>query len=463
MEKTMLECFTENKNDNPISLLVFTPEQLENWLTSQGQKINNTVATLGFKAELAQKLMLTDADGKLEKVLVGTGKENDLSVFGTMARKLPEGVYVAENLVAEDNYQAFLSWGLGSYQFTPYKKPKPQPAKLYLPEGNKQTDDLDIVLRGTFLVRDLINTPADDMMPSDLAEAARRVAEAFDANITTIVGDELLNENYPTIHAVGRASDHAPQLVDLRWGNPAHPKVTLVGKGVCFDSGGLDIKPPAGMLGMKKDMGGAAHVLGLAYIIMSLELPINLRVLVPAVENAISGNAYHPGDVIVTRKGLSVEVTNTDAEGRLILCDALDEASSEKPELLLDFATLTGAARVALGTDVGALFTDDDELAQSLYKKSVIEKDPLWRLPLHQGYKKQLESSIADLANADLTGYGGAITAALFLKEFVAEEITWGHFDIMAANRKTTATGLEGGEAHTLRAVARYLCERYAA
>ncbi|MDF3054781.1 MAG: leucyl aminopeptidase family protein [Gammaproteobacteria bacterium] len=459
----MLNCYTHQKNQNAISLLAFNRPQLNDWLVSQDQTIKNMVASLGFVADVGQTALLFDKEGSLTKVLVGMGDENDLSVFGTMARQLPEGVYVAENLSGTDSYHAYLSWGLGNYQFTAYKKSKPLLAKLYLPESYAQYGYLKAILDATYLVRDLINTPANDMMPSDLTEAVMNLAEKFGGKVETTIGDDLLAANYPTIHTVGRASHHAPRLIDFRWGNEAHPKVTLVGKGVCFDSGGLDLKTASGMLGMKKDMGGAAHVIGLAYIIMSLGLPIRLRVLISAVENAVSGNAYHPGDIIVTRKGLSVEVTNTDAEGRLILSDALCEASTEHPELLLDFATLTGAARVGLGTDLGGFFTTDDDFAQKMHEMSEREHDYLWRLPLHKPYRRDLDSKVADIMNTVLTGYGGAITAALFLKEFVGEGICWGHFDIMAANVKNTSTGLEGGEAHTLRAVARYLCERFPA
>lgn len=457
----MLNCYVRQKNENTISLLIFNKTQLNQWLTSQDQTTKNMVTSLGFVADAAQTALLCDKEGKLARVLVGMSGENDFSVFGAIARHLPEGVYVAENLAEADRYHATLSWGLGSYQFTPYKKPKPLLARLYLPEHYEQYPYLEAILNATYLVRDLINTPADDMMPADLAEVVANLVEKFGGKMKTIVGDDLLKQNYPTIHAVGRASHHAPQLIDLCWGDEAHPKVTLVGKGVCFDSGGLDLKTSAGMLGMKKDMGGAAHVIGLAYVIMSLNLPIRLRVLISAVENAVSGNSYHPGDIIVTRKGISVEVTNTDAEGRLILSDALCEASSENPVLLLDFATLTGAARVGLGTELGGMFTNDDEFAQKIYETSQSEQDPLWRLPLHKPYRKELDSKVADIVNAVLTGYGGAILAALFLKEFVSDGITWAHFDIMAANVKNTSTGLEGGEAHTLRAVARYLSERF--
>jgi leucyl aminopeptidase len=301
------------------------------------------------------------------------------------------------------------------------------------------------------------------MGPADLSSAAKKLAAEYKAKFSEIVGDDLLKQNYPAIHAVGRASTNPPRLIDITWGNKKHPKLTLVGKGVCFDTGGLDIKPAAGMLGMKKDMGGAAHVLGLASLIMHAKLPVRLRVLIPAVENVISGNAYKPGDVINTRKGLTVEIGNTDAEGRVILADALFEASSEKPELILDFATLTGAARVAMGTDISALFTNDNHLANELINLGEKLLDPIWRMPLYTPYRKLIESPIADLNNAPLSLYGGAITAALFLKEFVGNNISWAHFDIMAWNASSSSAHPEGAEAMAIRAVFEYLQHRFSA
>jgi leucyl aminopeptidase len=299
------------------------------------------------------------------------------------------------------------------------------------------------------------------MMPEHLAEAMLALGREFDASVKQIVGDELLTHHFPLIHAVGRASTHPPRLLDLRWGNPTHPKVTLLGKGVCFDSGGLDLKPSSAMRLMKKDMGGAATVLGLARLIMSAGLPVRLRVLVAAVENAVAGNAFRPGDVLRSRQGLTVEIHNTDAEGRLVLCDALAEAGAEQPEILLDFATLTGAARVALGTGVPALFCNDESMASELLAAAAREQDPCWRLPLHAPYREMLDSKIADIANASDSSYAGAITAALFLREFVPAGIPWAHFDSMAWNLKTQPGRPEGGEAMGLRAVFGWLEQRY--
>ena len=312
------------------------------------------------------------------------------------------------------------------------------------------------------IARDLVNTPAQDMMPIKLSAAVEELARQHDAQFNVIEGDALLDQNYPAIHAVGRASVHAPRLIDLRWGDSNHPKVTLVGKGVCFDSGGLDLKPSKGMRLMKKDMGGAAHAIAIAALVMDAGLPVRLRLLVPAVENAVSGNAYRPGDILGTRAGLSVEIDNTDAEGRLILCDALHEAASESPEVLMDFATLTGAARVAVGTELAAMFCNDEEMAAQLRLTSVSHYDEVWRLPLHADYRDMIESKFADLVNSPSSPYGGAITAALFLQAFVPNQPCWAHFDIMAWNVRSRPGRPEGGEAMGVRAVYRYLADRFA-
>jgi leucyl aminopeptidase len=298
-------------------------------------------------------------------------------------------------------------------------------------------------------------------MPEHLADTMIVLGKEFGARVEQVVGDALLEQNFPAIHAVGRASVHAPRLLDLRWGEEGNPRLTLVGKGVCFDSGGLDLKSANGMRLMKKDMGGAAHALGLARLIMSTGLPVRLRVLVAAVENAVAGNALRPGDVIRSRKGLTIEIDNTDAEGRLILCDALAEGAIEQPELLIDFATLTGAARVALGTEVPALFSNSDELAAGLLAAAEAQQDPLWRLPLYNPYREMLDSKIADIANAANAPYAGAITAALFLREFVPEETAWAHVDVMAWNTRSRPARPEGGEAMGIRAVSHYLRQRF--
>jgi leucyl aminopeptidase len=312
-----------------------------------------------------------------------------------------------------------------------------------------------------FLARDLANTPAGDLGPEKLADETARVAKAAGARHHVIVGDDLLAENYPTIHAVGRASARAPRLVDIVWGDPAAPKVTLVGKGVCFDTGGLDLKTASGMRLMKKDMAGAAIVLGLAQAIMDAGLPVRLRVLLPCVENAVSGNAMRPLDIVRTRKGLTVEIGNTDAEGRLILCDALAEASTEKPELLIDMATLTGAARVALGPELAALFCNDETLAEGLLAAAAAEDDPMWRMPLWRSYRKMIDSKIADINNVSESPHAGAVTAALYLQEFIEPGIPWAHLDVMAWNPQSRPGRPEGAEATALRALYAHIAKRF--
>ena len=335
------------------------------------------------------------------------------------------------------------------------QKPQRMPAKLVLPDS--LANHVTNIVSSLCLVRDWINTPTDDMGPTEFANVAKQLAKDCHADFSQIIGEDLIKKNYASIYTVGRASDDAPRLIDMRWGNEAHPKVTLVGKGVCFDSGGLDIKPSPYMLLMKKDMAGGAHVLGLARMIMQAKLPIRLRVLIPVVENVISGNAYRPGDVITSRKGLTIEVGNTDAEGRVILSDALTEAASEKPNLLIDISTLTGAARVALGTELPAVFSNNDALVADVIKHGEKAIDPMWRLPLFPLYREYINSQIADINNNSSEPYAGAITAALFLKEFVPDEIPWLHFDMMAWNLRARPGRPQGAEAMCLRALFSYI------
>jgi leucyl aminopeptidase len=316
---------------------------------------------------------------------------------------------------------------------------------------------MDRALAAVFLARDLVNTPTNDMGPETLERVFFALASHYGADASSIVGEDLLAQNFPLIHTVGRASAEAPRLLEMRWGRKGAAKVTLVGKGVCFDTGGLDIKPSASMLLMKKDMGGAANVLGLALMIMDAGLDIDLRVLVPAVENSISANAFRPGDIYRSRKGLSVQIDNTDAEGRLILADALAYADEERPDLMVDMATLTGAARVALGPELPPFFTDDEALAASLSAASLAEDDPIWRLPLHKGYEKDVRAKVADLTNAPAGGMAGAITAALFLKRFVENTQSWVHFDIFAWVPSEKPHAPVGGEAQAIRALYRHI------
>jgi len=389
-------------------------------------------------------------------VVVGWDGEDDFAVLGGLPFQLPEGVY---ELASPATPLQLLGWGLGAYCFDRFKMPERPPAELLLPT-DAPADALGNQVNAIRLVRDLINLPAEELKPSRLAEEAVQVADSHEAEVSVVVGDELLDAGFNTIHAVGRAADDPPRLIDIRWGDPEHPKVSLIGKGVCFDSGGLDIKPASGMRTMKKDMGGAANVLGLAQLIMASHLPVRLRVLIPAVENAISGNAYRPGDVIQTYQGLTVEVDNTDAEGRLVMCDALALAAEEKPELMLDYSTLTGSARSAVGAELACMFANDDALAAGLTAGSGKAADPIWRMPLHAPYNYMLESKVADTVNSASLPYGGAITAALFLEKFVAD-IPWAHFDIMAFNIRSRPGRPEGGEAMGVRAAFEYLSERF--
>ena len=421
-----------------------------NGLTSSDQQ---WLKRQSFAGKTGQVAWLENGQG-----VIGSDSEDSLTTLGHLPFQLPEGVY---RLTGEASFIALLGWGLGGYRFDRYKQTDRLPAQLVLPHG---ADAVELVhtIKATNLARDLINTPAQDMAPSHLQAEVVALAEAFDAEVNTTVGDELLDLECGAIHAVGRAAADGPRLMDLTWGNPDHPKITIVGKGVTFDSGGLNLKPSGGMRWMKKDMGGAAIAMGLGYLVMSQDLPVRLRLLIPAAENAVAGNAFRPGDVLHTHKGLTVEIDNTDAEGRLLLCDALSMASSEKPELIIDYATLTGAARGAVGAEIGAMFSNDDSLAQQLQLLGKTEDDAVWPMPLHDAYDYMLKSNIADLVNSAASPYAGAVTAALFLKRFI-DEVPWLHFDVMAFNIRKRPGRPEGGEAMGLRSVYRYLAQRFGA
>jgi leucyl aminopeptidase len=378
-----------------------------------------------------------------------------------LARGLPEGDWHLENKPdhAELVTLAFL---MGGYSFTRYRKGSDKTIRLAVPAGVNATETQHIADAVT-LARDLINTPTNDMGPDALEQAARDLASRNGAKVSTIEGDALLKQNFPMIHAVGRAGSIAPRLIDLTWGKDSDPKITLVGKGVCFDTGGLDIKPASGMLLMKKDMGGAANVLGLASIIMNAKLPVRLRVLIPAVENSIAGNAFRPSDILQSRKGLSVEIGNTDAEGRLVLADALTLADEEEPELIIDMATLTGAARVALGPDLPPFYTHDDALAAAIAEKADETADPLWRMPLWAPYAQKLSSRVADINNVTTDGFAGSVTAALFLSRFVEKAKSWAHFDIYGWVPVEKPASPVGGEAQAIRAIYALLKHKYPA
>jgi leucyl aminopeptidase len=455
----MPEWFTSDRSA-AISVTAVSKATLPSWLERHPES-RDWVAGIGYSAQPGTFAFLPDAGGRLASVIACPVESAPVYAFAGLPTALPEGKYVLDlNGTGIAPTDAALGWALGSYTFDHYKKRKRAPATLVWPAGADQAD-VERIASSVFLARDMVNTPAEDMGPEQLAERASTVAKAHGATLQVIAGDDLLKQNYPTIHAVGRASDRPPRLIDLRWGKETAPKVTLVGKGVCFDTGGLDLKSHDGMLEMKKDMGGAAVMLALANALMSAGTPIRLRLLIPAVENSVSGNAFRPRDIVRTRSGKTVEIGNTDAEGRLILCDALAEADSEKPDLLIDCATLTGAARVALGTELQALFCDDDALASGLLKAGSEVGDPLWRMPIWRSYRKEIEGKVSDLNNVAKGGYAGSIIAAVFLADFVSPTTPWAHLDIFASNQASTPGRPEGGEATGMRALYAYLRQRY--
>jgi leucyl aminopeptidase len=413
----------------------------------------------GFEAAPNTQLAIPNAAGTVAQIFIGAPRgDDDPFQLGAIASKLPPGLYAFATPPQQAKLVA-LGWCLELYRYDPLRPLKTKATQLLCPKGVDHAE-VTALANASFAVRDAVNAPANLFGPDELEAQARKTAKAFGARITVMKGSALA-KNFPLIHIVGAASPRAPRLIDLTWGNPKHPKVTLVGKGVCFDTGGLDIKPSSGMLLMKKDMGGAANVLGLAQLIMGAKLSVRLRVLIPAVENSIAGNAFRPGDVFKTRKGLTVEIGNTDAEGRLVLCDALALADEEAPELLLDMATLTGAARVALGPDLPPFYTDDDAVALALANHAIKTNDPLWRMPLWRAYNQMIDTPIADVNNAGQGGFAGSITAALFLRRFVAKAKAHVHFDIFAWVPTPKPGRPKGGEQQAMRAVFSYLSERF--
>jgi leucyl aminopeptidase len=417
-----------------------------------------------FTGKPGKCLTLPAPDGKIAQVVFGiedeSSKSRDLFRPGALPGLLPPGVYRFAN-APHDVRLATLAFALGSYRFGRYRKVDRPDVRLVPPDGI-DVADIARMAEAAALARDLINTPSNDMGPEQLAQAAQALAARFGAGFNCIVGDDLVQQNFPLIHAVGMASTRAPRLIDLSWGDPGHPKVTLVGKGVCFDTGGLDLKPSSGMLIMKKDMGGAANVLALAQMVMDARLKVRLRVLIPAVENAVAGNAFRPLDIFKSRKGPTVEIGNTDAEGRLVLADALALADEEKPDLLVDLGTLTGAARVALGPDLPPFYTNDETLAEAVSAHARKENDPLWRMPLWPPYDSWLDSKTADINNAPSGGFAGSITCALFLQRFVTDAKSWLHVDIYGWTPSAKPARPEGGECQAARAIYKLLSERYA-
>jgi leucyl aminopeptidase len=440
---------------NAVEIVPLRAARLEDWLKRQPAATAQWARANSFTAKPGSVCLVPDESGGLARVLVGLEEGADRWSMAGLPGSLPKGTYrLADNVSPGDAQAAAFAWAIGGYRFRRYKKPADKPeelAKLVWP-AEVDRDSVQRMVAAISLARDLINTPAEDMGPAELADAAKAVARKFKAKFSVIAGDDLLKKNYATIHTVGRASTRPPRLIDLSWGNSG-PRLVLVGKGVCFDSGGLDLKPSSGMLMMKKDMGGAALMLALAQAIMAAGLKIRLRLLIPAVDNAVSGNAFRPWDVIRTRKGISVEIGNTDAEGRLILCDALAEAHKDSPDLIIDAATLTGAARVALGPELPALFCNDEDIAEAMLRHGRAEDDPFWRLPLHKGYRRMLDSKVADINNVSDGGFAGAITAALYLQEFIDPGVRWAHIDTYAWNGRERPGRPEGGEALCLRAL----------
>ncbi len=446
-------------------------KNFKKWKKNQTEKIQSQIKEQGFEGKSGEILILRDEGGNAYNIISGVSEkstfEDGSKIYGTVksvfSKDTLKNISFAftsdlDNLSLE---RLHIGWALAAYKFDFYKNNEDAKARLLIsPDINERRVKANI--ESICLIRDLINIPANDMGPDELEAATKIITKHHDTKLNVIKDDELLEQNFPMIYEVGKASPRCPRLLDFSWGNKEHPKVTLVGKGVCFDTGGLDLKPSQFMLTMKKDMGGAAHVLGLAHMIMSLKLPINLQVIIPAVENSVAGNAYRPSDIINSRKGLTVEVGNTDAEGRLVVADALTYACESKPELLIDFATLTGAARIALGFDLPALFSNNDKTAQDIQKHSASDEinDPVWQLPLWQPYRKDLDSQIADISSTG-TGRAGATNAALFLEEFIDDKTEWIHMDVYAWEQNGKAGRPKGGADTGMRAIFAFLEKRY--
>lgn len=445
---------------HPLPFHCVRADEFDAWRKLQLPAIGQWLDAQKYTASSGTLMLLPGADG-IGSAVLGIDNRLDPFTYAHAPYALPPGDWqLAGELDAAARRALLLGWGLGSYRFRRYKTPLREPANLAL-DGEADAETLD-VLAACLRVRDLVNTPTEDMGPDELEATVREIGARHGATIEVIAGEELIAQNYPAIHAVGRASHRAPRLIQLEWGDADAPHIALVGKGVCFDTGGLNLKAGPGMRNMKKDMGGAAHAIALAELIMARGLPVRLSLFVAAVENAIGPNALRPGEVIATRKGVSVEIDNTDAEGRLVLCDALVRAAEDKPALLLDFATLTGAARIALGPDLPALYANDDALANDWLNAGQREFDPLWRMPLWRPYLRYLTSTIADIANGSSSPMAGSVTAALYLERFVPEGQPWAHLDVYSWNDSERPGRPAGGEAQSLRAAFAMLKQRYA-
>jgi len=457
MQKAKLPIIAKASKTIPIYFV--TDKNLKDTAGQLSPVARNWLKAQVFKAKPGTHVNLPDADGHLSAILFGADAIMSPMHTGVLAASLPAGRYRLEGDVENGHFNS-LGFALGAYRFDRYAI-KPQVEASLLMPGGVDRKRLEREAKATYLVRDLINTPANDMGPDDLEKAFRSLASRYKARVSVIKGNDLLKKNFPMVHAVGRASTSAPRLLDMKWGKASDPKITLVGKGVCFDTGGLNIKPGSSMALMKKDMGGAANVLGLAMMIMDAKLPVRLRVLIPAVENSISGDAFRPGDILPSRKGISVEIGNTDAEGRLVLGDALAYGDEESPDLMVDMATLTGAARVALGPDLPPFFTDDAAIAEAIRIHAAKQHDPLWQLPLWQPYEQMLASKTADTSHITSGGFAGAVTAALFLKKFVKPQTPWVHLDVFGWVPVAKPWAPVGGEAQGIRALFAVIEEKY--
>ncbi len=469
-ERGLDAIFNTTRDQPSVPITPLSSNSLDSWQKDQTPAAQSWLKSERFKGTRGQIVRIPNPEGQIKEVGFGLGPDpadyfrSNPFALGALVKSLPVGQYKLNELeeFEIDPVLACLGWANGSYGFDAFKNADQQTdrPRLDFPRG-AEPSQVQRLIEAVFFVRDLVNMPANAMGPIALETACRQIASSHKADVCSIVGDDLLTSNFPLIHTVGRAAAQAPRLVELTWGEESHPTVTLVGKGVCFDSGGLNLKPGNSMTLMKKDMGGAAHVLGLSHLIMSARLPVRLRTLVPIVENSISASAFRPGDVIVSRSGQSVEIGNTDAEGRLILADALSYACEVGSEVLIDMATLTGAARTALGPDLPPFYSDDDEFSGALAKASNQVADPLWRMPLWPGYESWLDSKVADVNHIADAPMAGSITAALFLKRFISNVTTWAHFDIYAWNLKSKPGQAVGGEAQAIRALFQYLQSRF--
>lgn len=448
----MLDCFINTDISHAIPIKLIKLSDYTAWFQAQTAFVQQWLSTTKFQAKPGDYALIPANDGTLEQVIIWLNEQTEqLPLLADAAQRLPAHHYLLKDATLLHK----LGWAMGAYHFTKYKKFTKELPKLLIDDNDQEVLAL---AEATYLIRNLINMPAEDMGPAQLATVAESLAQSYQAKFSQIVGDELLEHNFPAIHMVGRASTNAPRLIELTWGNDQDPHIALVGKGVCFDTGGLDLKGASNMRLMRKDMGGAAHVLGLAKIIMQLKIPVYLTVIISAVENSVAGNAMRPGDIITMRNGKTVEIDNTDAEGRLVLADALTYVCEKEVDCIIDFATLTGAARTAVGTEIAAYFTNDESLAQQLESVSKKMEDPVWRLPLYAPYLKKLDTPFADLKNS-ADAYAGASTAALFMQCFITHDIPWIHFDIMAWNLHNRRAHPEGGEAMALRATYELITE----